>query len=345
MIFSRISPLLLLMGLCCLPFTALEANETGSVKRAGKKMSYVRVQGSHFINEQGDTLLFKGLSISDPDKIEKDGHWNRAHFEAIKSWGANLVRIPIHPRAYRERGKKEYLQLLDDAVKWCRDLEMYVIIDWHSIGNLREERFQDKMYETTMAETLDFWQTIAKRYKGNPTVAFFELYNEPTVYHGQLGSCTWEEWKSIVETMVDVVNRYNKKAIPLVAGFDWAYDLRDIDLMPIDRKGIAYVTHPYPGKCEPPREGHWETHFGFLADRYPIIATELGYYFEGEHHLIEDGTYRDAIVRFMKKKGISWCAWVFDPNWHPQMIENYQYEPTHQGSFFRDLMQGKYSFE
>jgi endoglucanase len=310
------------------------------LKATAQDMQFIRVEGNRFVNESGETVVFKGLSISDPDKIEKDGRWSKAHFEVIKSWGANIVRIPVHPAAVRQRSIRNYLKLLDNAVDWCGELGMYVIIDWHSIGNLHMEMFQNDMYETSKRETLYFWKTIARRYREIPTVAFYEIFNEPTVYNGTLGSCTWAEWKKIVEDIIDVIYAHDKKVIPLVGGFDWAYDLRDIRFHPIAREGVAYVTHPYPGKCRPPREPHWEEHFGFLTDRYPIIATELGYYFEGEEHLIEDGTYRDAIVNYMAKKGISWCAWVFDPNWVPQMIKNYDYEPTHQGAFFREAMGG-----
>ena len=310
-------------------------------KDAVPEMEFISVKGHQFITPDGQPIIFKGLSIADPDKVEKNGKWSKAHFEVIKNWGANLVRMPVHPRAVKERGMRNYLQLLDQAVDWCAELGIYLVIDWHSIGNLEMEMFQHPMYETTKRETYNFWKTIARHYEGVPTIAFYEIYNEPTLFNGTLGKCTWEEWKALVEDIVDIIYAHDKKVIPLVAGFNWAYDLRDIEYHPIAREGIAYVTHPYPGKCEPPREAHWEAHFGFLANRFPIVATELGYYFEGEEHLIEDGTYREAIIDYMDRKGISWCAWVFDPNWHPQMIKNYDYEPTHQGAFFRDVMLGK----
>ena len=304
-------------------------------------MDFISVDGNRFVDEAGETVVFRGLSISDPDKIEKNGHWGKAHFEAVHSWGVNLVRLPVHPIAVRQRGIRNYIQLLDDAVRWCSELGMYVIIDWHSIGNLHMELYQNDMYETTQQETFYFWKVIARHYQEVPTVAFYEIFNEPTVFNGTLGSCTWEEWKELVEDMIDIIYAHDRTVIPLVAGFNWAYDLRQIEYQPIAREGVAYVTHPYPGKCEPPREPHWDEHFGFLAERFPIVATELGFYDEGEHHLIDDGTYPEAIVNYMAEKGISWCAWVFDPNWHPQMIKNWEYAPTRQGAFFRDVMLDK----
>ena len=52
------------------------------------------------------------------------------------------MRIPIHPVAWRERTPAEYLKLLDQAVDWCTELDMYIDLDWHSIGNLPRGLFQ-----------------------------------------------------------------------------------------------------------------------------------------------------------------------------------------------------------
>lgn len=309
-------------------------------------MSFVKVDGNKFVNEADETVIFKGLSISDPDKIEKNGHWSKKHFEEIKKWGANLIRIPVHPVAVHQRGLRNYIKLLDDAINWCSELEIYIIIDWHSIGNLNKEVFQAEMYNTTRKETLNFWKTIAHRYQNIPVVAFYEVYNEPTVYNGKFGKCTWEEWKSTVEEIIDIIYAYDKSVIPLVSGFNWAYDLRPIKIAPIDRPNVAYVTHPYPGKCKPPREPQWEETFGFVTDKYPVIATEIGFMESGEDkNLLETGEYSTRIVNYFNKKGISWVVWVFDPDWIPQLIDNWDYRPTIQGEFFKTVMQGKFKYE
>ena len=101
-----------------------------------KVLPLIKVHGNRFVTESGKTVLFRGLSISDPDKIERQGHWSKAHFEQVKKTGAMIVRIPVHPVAWRERTPEKYLLLLHDAVDWCTNLDMYVIIDWQTIGNL-----------------------------------------------------------------------------------------------------------------------------------------------------------------------------------------------------------------
>lgn len=176
-----------------------------------------------------------------------------------------------------ETGEAEYLKLLDDGVKWATELGLYVIIDWHSIGNLRTEMYQSDNYETTQKETFEFWRTMAKHFKGNNTVAFFELFNEPTVAGGQLGTCSWEQWKTLNEEMIGIIRAHGNDAIPLVAGFNWAYDLTPVKEYPINAAGIAYVSHPYPMKRSKPWEDKWTVDWGFVAKKHPLILTEIGF--------------------------------------------------------------------
>lgn len=261
----------------------------------------------------------------------------------MKNWGANLVRFPVHPTAWRKRGKEEYLKLLDKGVALAQEMGMYVIIDWHSIGNLRTEMYQDPMYETTMKETFEFWRTMSKHYKDNATVAFFELFNEPTLYQGQLGTCTWEQWKEIMEEAITIIRAHDCQAIPLVAGFNWAYDLSPVEFKPIEAEGIAYVSHPYPQKREKPWEDKWTKDWGFVAERYPLILTEIGFCGpddKGAHvPVISDESYGDAITAYCSDRGISYVVWVFDPNWSPMLFSDWSFETTRFGKYFKKAMQ------
>lgn len=306
-------------------------------------LSQIRVQGNTFVTEEGETIVFRGLNTSDPDKLAKGGHWEKAYFEEMKRWGANIVRFPVHPAAWRARGQEAYLELLDQGVDWAGELGMYVIIDWHTIGNLKNEMYQRSSYETTRKETYEFWRTISEHYQGNTTVAFFELFNEPTVMQGKLGTCSWDEWKAMVEEMITIIRAHGSEAIPLVAGFNWAYDLTPVAENPINAEGIAYVSHPYPMKREKPWEDKWTQDWGFVADKYPLILTEIGFSGaeeKGAHvPVISDESYGDAITRYCDERGISYVVWVFDPQWSPMLFSDWNYTPTRQGTYFKQALQ------
>jgi len=302
-----------------------------------KKLPLVSVKGNRFVDLQGRSVLFRGVSIADPDKIEQQGHWSRELFARVQQYGARLVRIPVHPVAWRLRGPRAYLALLDQAVAWCTELGLYLDIDWHSIGNLEAGLFQDPMYETSPQETAQFWRTVARHYAGHDTVAFYELFNEPTTYQNQLGRASWPRWRKTSEDLIAIVRAFDTEKIPLVAGFDWAYDLTPLLLDPIQAEGIGYVTHPYPWKREKPWEPKWEENFGFAAARYPIVATELGFRAGAKDG--PDTGYGEAIVGYLEAKGISWVAWVFDADWDPQLIQSWDgWAPTESGAFFSQAM-------
>ena len=304
------------------------------------------VKGNKVVDESGKVFTFQGLNISDPDKLAKQGNWNRRYFEEIEKWGANLVRIPIHPPRLRERGHEEYIALLDQGIQWATELGLYVVLDWHSIGNLKSEMFFLPIYETSKKETFDFWRMMTAKYKDNTTVAFFELFNEPTLFNGRLGTCTWDEWKAIMEELIIIIRASGGKAIPLVAGFNWAYDLSPVKYSPLNAEGIAYVSHPYPQKKPKPWIEDWDKDFGFVADRYPLFLTEIGFCSadaRGAHvPVISDESYGDAITKYTSEKGISYVGWVFDAEWSPMMFTDWEkFTPTMQGKYFKKAMQEK----
>ncbi len=302
-----------------------------------KKLPLISVKGNKFVDPQGNTILIRGLSISDPDKIESQGHWDRDHFVRVKEMGAKVVRIPIHPVAWRSRTPPEYIKLLDQAVEWCTDLDMYIMLDWHTIGNLIIGLFQDPMYETTLQETYSFWRIMARHYAGHNTVAFWELFNEPTTFRGQLGAVTWFDWKRVVETQIGIIRAYNRQAVVLVAGFDWAYDLTPLREEPIAAENIGYTTHPYAFKRTPPWEPKWEEDFGFAAATYPVIATEFGDAAAAQANSTQP-TYGPAIFKYLESKGIGWVVWCFDPEWGPTLIRDWQYTLTPAGEFAKQIM-------
>lgn len=307
------------------------------------KLAHISVKGNQFVDEAGQPVVFRGVNIADPEKLTRDGMWNEAYFQEVKNWGANVIRLPVHPISWRGLGKANYLALLDQAVTWANKLEMHLIIDWHSIGNLRTGVYQHEMYYTDLQETLMFWQAIATRYKGVSTIAFYELFNEPTQGGGRFGSLTWTQWKAINLEMIDLIQAHGDDTVILVGGFNWAYDLSPMKGDLIDRKNIAYVSHPYPQKEKNElMEKAWTKRWGFITKHAPLIATEIGWMHDGERGahipvINNDDSYGPRIINYLDSIGASWVAWVFDADWTPNMFTG-DFVPTTQGQFFKEEM-------
>ncbi|MDN3595121.1 glycoside hydrolase family 5 protein [Zunongwangia endophytica] len=309
---------------------------------AQKAMDRLKVDHNEFVNAKAEVLVFRGVNTSDPDKLVNDDLWSEDYFKEIKNWGATIVRFPIHPEAWRERGEKEYLKILDQGIEWANKYDLYVILDWHSIGNLKTERYLADMYFTTLQETLAFWKLMAQHYGDNTTVAFYELFNEPTTYNNKFGKISWKEWKEIMEQLITAIRSNGGKGIPLVAGFNWAYDLNPIKKNPINAANIGYVAHPYPQKRKNPWEKKWTNDWGFAKEKYPVILTEIGFCdasSPGAHEpVIGDEEYGDAITNYSDKNNISYLVWVFDKDWSPRMYKDRNFTPSRQGRYFKKKM-------
>ena len=319
-----------------------------------REQPFISVSGKSFVTADGTPFVFRGVNIGDPDKLEVQGKWTQGLFEETQRWGANTIRLPIHPVAWRQRGADWYFARIDEAVEWANALGMYLVIDWHSIGNLQAQQFQHPMYATSKVETATFWRGIAHRYKDVPTLAVYELFNEPTDNYigtgsGSLGKADWDGWREILESLIDLIRVYDPNTVMLVGGFNWAYDLGPVADRPVRRESVAYAIHVYPQKAQPADRtqqalfGLWQKQWGWVADSYPVFASEIGWVDEDGYNphvpvIDNDGSYGPNLVQFMEARGISWTVWNFDPDWAPTMIADWSFTPTPQGRFFRYVM-------
>src|SRR5271165_4928230 len=48
-----------------------------------KQMPLISVQRNKFVDPDGKTVLFRGVDISDPDKLEMQGHWGKEYFQKV----------------------------------------------------------------------------------------------------------------------------------------------------------------------------------------------------------------------------------------------------------------------
>lgn len=132
------------------------------------KDNWVKVEGNKFIDPDGKEIIFRGLCYSDPVKLVREGQWNERYFAAATEWGANIVRFAVHPSNLNSLGWDETFEAMDKGIEWAKQYGMYVIMDWHSIGNLKDEKFTSPMYNTTKEETFKFWRTVAERTRTSP---------------------------------------------------------------------------------------------------------------------------------------------------------------------------------
>ncbi|MEM6763582.1 MAG: carbohydrate-binding protein [Bacteroidota bacterium] len=198
--------------------------------------SFLRTDGQHIINEEGEAVLLKGMGLGGwmlqegymmktagfanaqfqiKEKITEvagaqameefyeawlANHVRKVDIDSLKAWGFNSVRLPMHYNLFTLPIEKEPVpgehtwlskgfELTDSLLSWCRDNQMYVILDLHAApgGQGQDQGISD--YDTTKPslweskanrdKTVALWMKLAERYKDDPLIAGYDLINEP----------------------------------------------------------------------------------------------------------------------------------------------------------------------
>jgi aryl-phospho-beta-D-glucosidase BglC (GH1 family) len=299
------------------------------------------------LDANGEQVVLKGLGFASISAAKALNKWNEDYFANARAWNAELIRLPVFPVDYRVAPEQTLLDL-DDALRWCEKHELYLIIDYHVVGNVTQGLFQwEEDLSTTWPETEAFWATVSARYAEQPTVAFYEIYNEPAALESMGGSWEFADWSKHADTIVAILRQHAPKTIPVVAGLDWAYDFSDGGDRPFADPDIALAAHPYPGRAQRNRTDAWNSAFGYLSDHYPFILTEFG--FDPNDQVDQWGTYRAdvsygrEILHYAQEKNMSWTPFVFfnDPGWPMPLFSDWEtLTPTYSGQFFKDVLAG-----
>lgn len=120
-----------------------------------------------------------------------DNWWKEEDFDNVKAMGLNLIRLPFLWRTLQNTDytyKDNAFDRIDWFINEASKRDLYVILDLHGAHGSQNGRHHSgdvstggDLYtnEENMTLTEELWVTIASRYKDNPTVAGYDLLNEP----------------------------------------------------------------------------------------------------------------------------------------------------------------------
>ncbi|HLW00803.1 MAG TPA: cellulase family glycosylhydrolase [Ktedonobacterales bacterium] len=316
----------------------------------------LHVSGTQIVNASGQPVTLLGASHSSLEFLcSGDNHFQLADFQAMRSWGMNVVRIPLSSEfwANPHNDCPNYHLTVTSAVANAEAAGMYVILDlqWDAPLNLPSDVTggggQYPMPDT--GKDLTFWQDLATIYRSDPGV-IFDLFGEPhdvswdTWYNGGTVNtiiykgATLEGGQGVYQAigMRDLAARVRAIApdnLILISGLDWGYDLSNVvQNYQIQVPNILYSTHPFDHGREEP--GDWPGAFGRASAQIPVIAAEFGSY------SCQTG-YISTAISYFESHHMSWIAWGWDiaPCSTPSLIKDWSGTPiAPYGSYIRQQM-------
>lgn len=290
-------------------------------------------RGNRILDANGRTVLLKGLMPPDPARLRLDGVFDQKFFAGMATTGANVIRIPVHPQNWVQ--DQDYLwRYLDPIVAWAGDSNLYVIIDWHYIGNVATGAGPEMpdIDKNPKDLTLDFWRLTARYFRDVPNV-IFEIFNEPQ----SIGA---EEWHGNATQIMQAIREQGADQLVIVGGIDYGKDLSWVMDKPISDANIAYASHIYPAHPS----SSWGRWFGTVAGKYPVVITEWGFMEKNgnsaQSYLVGDQTtYGDPFLSYLSNRNIGWVACWYDDQWFPPIFTEGRKGYTGYGEFVMRQLQ------
>lgn len=136
------------------------------------------------------TERFGGRTAQELLGVYERTWWQEKDFDLVKALNFNVLRLPISCYNLLDQEgclREDTLGTLDWFVKECEKREIYVILDLHAAPGSQNGRdhsgdssgsllFTD---EKSQSLTISLWEQLAEHYRGNATVAGYDLLNEP----------------------------------------------------------------------------------------------------------------------------------------------------------------------
>lgn len=307
------------------------------------------VKGNQIIDGGGHPVLLRGAHITSAFNFinawnhgaDPFGALNPGVFAAVRSWGMNVIRIPLSYWVYLT-SPADYMAKLDKIIQEANAARLYVVIDNHDDDQSGSPYGSGA--NIPKPETIAFWRIFASHYKYNPMI-FFDIINEPKQtdwnqwLHGG-GTVTGSFGKSaLVIGMQDIVDAIRGVGAPqiIIAEAPTTLDgFSGVGSDLINDPNIVYSIHEY---FDWTQNNHrrspagWDVSFGNLAATHPVYIGEWAFLPNANHPVFCENItapQADALVwsflNYMQQHRINWTAWNFDP-YH--LIQDYtNYTPT-----------------
>ena len=250
-------------------------------------------------------------------------HCTKSDIDSMKAWGFNSVRLPMHYNLYTlpveeepVRGQQTWLEkgfrMTDSLLSWCKEAEMYLILDLHAApgGQGNDIAISDRdttkpsLWQSRENElkTIALWRKLAERYAGEKWIGAYDVINEPNwgfQSAGDKNGCAETgnaPLKSLMVEITTAIREVDKDHIIIIEGNCWGNNYKGI--LPTWDNNTVVSFHKY-----------WNDNttasiqqFLDIRDQYnvPIWLGE-----SGENSNV---WYRSAI-KLMEQHKIGWAWW------------------------------------
>lgn len=255
---------------------------------------WLKVSGTKLLNKDNQEIQLRGISTHGIQWFDK--LYTYHNMKKLKEdWNINVFRIAMYTAPEQEGyvKDKELKHKVIEMIEYAKRLDMYVIIDWHILGDNNPNQYK--------SAALEFFDELSFIYKDTPNV-IFEICNEPS------GDVTWKnDVKEYAQDVINIIRANSPNSLIIIGIPEWCKDLENVSKEPLEVENIMYSVHFYAGTDDRILKAKMSD---FLDKNLPIFVSECGITdATGDGKIYED-KFR-SWIDFLNEKNISWIFWSF----------------------------------
>lgn len=176
----------------------------------------------------------------------------------ISSWMVDHIRLPIDYNLLEDESgsfKESGFAYIDNAVKWCKNAGLNLIIDLHKTAGYSFDKGENEsgFFEDAALQErfIKLWERIAERYAVSDGTIAFELLNEVTDQsYGTI-------WNKLIRSSIERIRKLAPDNFILVGGY-WQNSPDAVpDLEPPYDDKVVYNFHCYDPMNFTHQGAHW----------------------------------------------------------------------------------------
>ena len=232
------------------------------------------MSGNKLLNANGQQVILRGVNRSGAEYSCVngtgifDGEMDQAAINAIKSWGSNVVRMPLNEACWNgesyvnsQFSGANYQNAIKSEVSLMNASGLDVILDLHwtdgtaTAANCSSVQAVCQKPMPDAAQAIPFWSSVATAFKGNDAV-IFDLFNEPFASRSDNNNTAegWQCWETGspctginypvagMQQMITAVRNAGANNVIMLGGEEFSNDLTELAAVRADRP------RPQPGR-------------------------------------------------------------------------------------------------
>lgn len=232
----------------------------------------------------------------------------------IKQTGMNSLRIPFHYKMFTDEdymgltAHQNGFEMIDQVVEWCRQENLYVILDMHDAPGGQTGDNIDDSYgypwlmdsEASKVQFCNIWKEVAQHYANDTLILGYDLLNEPIAhYFLEKYAHLNDSLEPLYKRCVDSIRTVDPNHIVLLGGAQWNGNFTVFKDSEFDDK-MMYTCHRY--WCDT-LQSNIQDFVNFRDSvNLPIYMGETG---ENTDEWIA------GFTRLMERNNIGWHFWPY----------------------------------